>query len=499
MSNNCFSTLNGYEVKDTYAREKVIENAQAIADVIPYIEQMMDSAGKVPFTVYPEQYGAVGDGVNDDTDAINAALAENLSVSLMPGKVYAIDGEKTVTIPANGSIYGNGATLKVIPNSAQIYTGIFMGGSNSRMENLVLLGERNEHTGEGGEWGHGLSIGGNADGVVVRDCTIRDFWGDGIYANQCSNVFIENVVVDNSRRNGISVIAAKDFRCVDCLFINTNGTAPQSGISVEANYETDVTQGILFERCKSINSVGDNGFYATVRASDSDVTFRNCYSDKGFSLTSLSGERNHFEVIGCNVIASSGLGMVNTQLSSLTDSIKIDGCVIDGSKGAVCIVRQLGHLLNTEITNTKLINGTFGRRVLWLGDRSSGKNNFFDIKTENVSFSEINTPLMYGDLNTMIMRAENKTPYDVSGLTVSTMEINNVITKGTANTVAVHFTSVHPGTIYRVTNLSGVSVKIQFESCFMNGANTTNTPDLPNLATMYFSAPTSGRVSCWIA
>ena len=522
MSNNCFSTLNGYEVKDAYARQKNAENAQAIADMIPTLEQMMSSGGKVPFTVYPEQYGAVGDGVHDDVEAINAALAENLSVSLLPGKTYAINGASGVIIPENGNLYGNGATIKVIPNNLQIYTGVYMGGSNSRMENVNLVGERTHHTGEGGEWGHGLSIGGNADGVVVRDCKISDFWGDGIYVNLCSNVLIENVVVDNSRRNGISVISAKNFKCLDSIFSNTNGTNPQSGIGIEANYDTDVLENVEFIRCRSINSASGTGIYSTVRKSGSTVVYRECETDKAFAFTGITGTGstfvaenckfggtvylssndggNEFYFRNCYIKGSSGLPIVNTLFTAQTDRTLFDSCVFDGSAGSAHLIRQeRGYLSNFSIKRSVIKDATLGRPVIYWGDKENGANNHIEVHMENSTFGEPSIPMWYGNLNTCTVKVTGQVreAYQYTGLYCR----DNVVKSYPSGGPAVTFVNGMPGDFHTLTNQCGRS-DVWFawdREMFINGASVGTQYKIPNGATLIFYYTEHGTLHGWLA
>lgn len=58
----------------------------------------------------PETYGAVGDGIADDTNALLAAFATGLDVSLLKTATYLVRGE--LTLQNYRTLYGNGATIK---------------------------------------------------------------------------------------------------------------------------------------------------------------------------------------------------------------------------------------------------------------------------------------------------------------------------------------------------------------------------------------------------
>src|SRR5437016_3260341 len=55
-------------------------------------------------------YGAVGNGVTDDTQAIKNAIASGSNIEFDAGKTYLISG--TLQLLPNQIVYGNNATLK---------------------------------------------------------------------------------------------------------------------------------------------------------------------------------------------------------------------------------------------------------------------------------------------------------------------------------------------------------------------------------------------------
>lgn len=503
MSEKCFCHFNGYQVKDATARAE-IEKLKGL-------------------NVTPEMFGAVGDGVTDDLAAIHAAFAAYNVVMLQPGKTYAIDGTTGLCIPENGHLIGNGATIKVIPNALQIYTGIYMGGSNSRLENVNLVGERNEHTGTGGEWGHGLSIGGAANGVVVRDCRIKDFWGDGIYVSNCENVLIDNVIVDNSRRNGISVIAAKNFKCVDSLFSNTNGTAPQSGIAIEANNNTETVENVEFVRCRSVNSASGTGIYSTVRKDGSSATYRGCETDGAFAFTAWEGGNsvftaenckfggtvylhsktagNYFNFKNCVITGSQTQPFIVTKFEAQTDRTLFDGCLFDGSKGASMFVRQeVGSLRNFRVKNGIIRGANIGRFIIHSGDYNGEANNHFDLELDDTILRGLEHPALYGDTVScsLIVKAP---PQTVSGTTCAILRDMNVTELISGNIVT--FNGVYPGDVHSITNDTGASgVWIAFnigKDIYVNGENLGRAVSLVAGETLFFRMMDTGKLIGWKA
>lgn len=83
--------------------------------------------------------------------------------------------------------------------------------------------------------------------VTVSGMTITDAGIDGVYIGQnpfrsglvTHNITLQDVVIDNATRNGISIITADKLLIDNCIIINTSGASPQSGIDFEPNNESN--------------------------------------------------------------------------------------------------------------------------------------------------------------------------------------------------------------------------------------------------------------------
>ena len=111
------------------------------------------------------------------------------------------------------------------------------------------------------EWRHTLSIRG-CENVLIEGLTLSESGGDGIYLGVGSdgatnrNVTIRNVVCDGNNRQGISVITAENLLIEDCVFRNTQGTAPQAGIDFEPNHSEERLVNCVLRNCHSENNAG---------------------------------------------------------------------------------------------------------------------------------------------------------------------------------------------------------------------------------------------------
>jgi hypothetical protein len=121
----------------------------------------------------------------------------------------------------------------------------------------VLEGDRKNHKGTKGEWGMGLFIAG-ATNIDIINPIISDCWGDGIYLGKTTtaskDVRILFPLLNDNRRNGISVVSADGLTIRKAVVCNTNGTDPQAGIDFEPNGNSDVLNNILIDAPVTFNN-----------------------------------------------------------------------------------------------------------------------------------------------------------------------------------------------------------------------------------------------------
>ena len=140
-----------------------------------------------------------------------------------------------------------------------------------------------------GEWRHTLSIM-DARNVVVEGLVLEDSGGDGIYishrvrngAAPCHDITIRDCICDRHHRQGLSVISAVNLLVENCIFRNTNGTAPEDGVDFEPNNAKEPCVNCVLRNCVSENNAG-NGFEVALSASRNttdpcSIRFENCRS-----------------------------------------------------------------------------------------------------------------------------------------------------------------------------------------------------------------------------
>ncbi len=157
------------------------------------------------------QFGAVGDGVSDNTSALQQAFdyaaANKLSVYIPPG-TYSHSGvvyAKGVAVTGAGS---KSVLLASDPGNAAIY----LQGSNASLSNLEVT------TVSSGRYGSIQSAGvvvDHASNFVIQDVTVEKAGSVGIFMDSSSGGKVLNNTVADTRADGISVTNAVGYGQAD--------------------------------------------------------------------------------------------------------------------------------------------------------------------------------------------------------------------------------------------------------------------------------------------
>ena len=194
-----------------------------------------------------KQVGAKGDGVNDDTANIQRAINIIDSVNV-PAGIYMINAVTKISVKSGTKLLlDNNAIIKALPNSNDSYNIIEIKDvSNVSIVGGTLQGDRDDHTGETGQWGHCIKIT-DSSNIYLENIYLIDAWGDGISARGFTNLTLKDLRIKNVRRNGISVIGGTHLFSNNLLIEDVSGHNPQSGIDIEPDANTDVVKDINFE------------------------------------------------------------------------------------------------------------------------------------------------------------------------------------------------------------------------------------------------------------
>lgn len=148
----------------------------------------------------------------------------------------------------------------------------------------ALIMNKEEYT--DGEWRMGLSLI-NVKNTVVKGIKVADSGGDGIYIDgwkrgeYSQNIIIEDVVSENNKRQGMSIISAENVWVRNSVFKNTKGTLPEAGLDLEPDDPFDRMVNINFENCRFVNN-NHAGIVLGLNKLNSEsipvsVSFKSCY------------------------------------------------------------------------------------------------------------------------------------------------------------------------------------------------------------------------------
>ena len=247
------------------------------------------------------RHGARGDGRSDDTQAlqrtIDALPAEGGTV-VVPAGSYLIDALRSVHLRSAMRLeLDPDARLVAMPNAVErAYVLSAFGVSDLDIVGGQIIGERDRHRGDSGEWGHGLAIRG-CKRVHVQGLKVSRCWGDGISVGAerrkgvpqpSTDVVLAGVSCQGNRRQGLTIGRAQRVRVLDSAFLDTSGTAPACGIDIEPD-TTGGARDIRIERCLVKGNRG-GGIELQRRASDVRISDCRILDNGGYGVLFASAE-----------------------------------------------------------------------------------------------------------------------------------------------------------------------------------------------------------------
>ena len=208
-----------------------------------------------------KDYGALGDGMRDDTAAIQAAinsLPTTGGTVFIPAGTYMIDTVKKIQLRSYMLLQLDpGAILKAKTSSVSKASVVYIyNRTQVEVAGGRIIGERDTHkymTTSTDEWNMGVQIKGGTH-VTVRDLHVSKCTGDGVcVGGGSSDVVIANIISTGNRRQGLSITNCNTIKVYDSEFSYTSGTAPECGIDIEPD-PGYTCSNIWIENCRINNN-----------------------------------------------------------------------------------------------------------------------------------------------------------------------------------------------------------------------------------------------------
>jgi len=461
-------------------------------------------------------YGAVGDGIADDTNAIRAAIvdahANNGSVVFFPKGLYIITD--TLNLLEKVSLVGVGSGSSLIQQLTDDINTLEMIGTGvvAAESSIVSLG----FIGTGSGTGDGIHIAGEPLAYVsLTDVSSQQFGGTGVYLGGAIVSRLERVLATSNLQHGIWIDGTDSFvtsvALIACYGNNNNmagifikkatyvqlsGCASDSngigyyflsvfGLSVNGSgAESSQSHGVADYTGISFKIEGDVVFGANA------IEMAGCYSydthDLGFLVT---GTALGVSLISCmdNQAHAGATASIQTDVGT---SVSLVGCTFTSAKvynGSVVTlnddsgVSTIPNLFNTTI-QTQAIRNTDNKNALTVESNATAVNN---LRLRPASTGQAVTLTAEGTDTDIYFNLVSKGAGTIraNGVDVKrdTMTTNKLLGRGTAGTGAIEELTLGTGlsivgtTLNAAASLSSISRTVVVTSGNVTAGAAANT------------------------
>ncbi|GAB4253041.1 MAG: hypothetical protein Kow00129_13960 [Thermoleophilia bacterium] len=312
-------------------------------------------------------YGAKGDGLADDTraiqEAIDAAEAVGGTVYLPAGtyRVSKSQGAYALVVESPLTFRGEGkeSVLELAPNQ-DVWTRVLRVADTRDVvvEDLKIDGNGRNQA-EWSEQRHGLFVS-RSTNVTVRRVTVTDTTGDGIYFSGESS----GLVSSSEAYGGSYPRVAFNFQGATDLLLEGNYAEGYTvGYKAEVDEGSPHARNIVVRNNKSrntssaiaINGHSTGSYVYDVLVEQNDFEFTNTY---GFWV------KDAIRVtVRNNIFTHSGSGTAFYLRGHVEDSV-FTGNVFRGAKNALDVYQYVGLSRNIVVENNSFPDATYGVRVM---------------------------------------------------------------------------------------------------------------------------------------
>lgn len=163
--------------------------------------------------------------------------------------------EACVLIESNTDVILEG-DIFLTPNDFIKFIIVKLEGNNITFKGTgSITGDKYTHAGKDGEWGMGIYVMGGRN-IRIKGLTVKNCWGDCMYiTNNADDVVIDKCDFQDGRRQGISIISAKNVIIKNCTISKVRGTPPGYAIDVEPN-KGDTIMSVTIKNIKIYDCYG---------------------------------------------------------------------------------------------------------------------------------------------------------------------------------------------------------------------------------------------------
>lgn len=345
---------------------------------------------KLRESISVKDFGAVGDGITDDTVALQAAinaLNVNANKLVFPLGTYVIsdrilaqtktdfeiDGQMAVIIAQNGMAVVSGKELLSFRNC-----------NDFSIKNLIVDGNRSNR----------VPAEVPAHSIEFRSC--HRFLAENVWSNNavvdgyvfntstntnsatfCTDFTMINCYADNCYRQGMSIINAYNFKIIGGAFTNTNGTGPAAGVDVESDVGavTPSNRNGSFEGCQFTGNAG-LGLLLSGVGGACGITVKDCYfSSNVLGGTQVNTDDTHLYNCIFENHSAAAQGVVFFSANTDINSGSVVGCRFANNTNTTYCVYIRPEVSGVLVSNNQIANHANGSGFFIAGTGHTVSNN----------------------------------------------------------------------------------------------------------------------------
>lgn len=361
--------------------------------------QLFIGGGTVSFSegsvkeIYPHWFGAKANGVEDDTEAIQKAIAAapiNGVINTLSGK-YLIS---RIVLKSNLAFVGQKSEFIIAPNTTSTYPTLHGHLYGVRVENVII---------------DNIKIDGSSQN---QHPDLTKYWWSCIRFYDSNNIVIRNCETYNATESGIVILGGKNNSIDNCvahdnklvgfrLGSSPNSLTQNSSISNCVAYDNyndkDLTpDGFIIDNCKYCTVTKITAYYAKGRVGSGVKiyeTYYSTFSDIVANRNSWQGihlERSQYNTFrnvttnenGNSGTHSTGNGIfIKNASNNDFDGGQSNYNIKDASEGAGAVILATDNMSsNNTFKGFKFIGNSFAGVRIYVGDarHNTIENNYFE-------------------------------------------------------------------------------------------------------------------------
>ena len=400
-----------------------------------------------------KDFGAIGDGITDDTLAIKEAtkyVNEKGGILYFPLGVYYVDvsnsGENVMSLESNKKIIVDFfcSTILLKENPYVSYNVINVNNCTSiELRNGFLVGDRKNHDyttiSATHEFGYGISLNQTIFGEILN-MDISDMTGDAIInknGESGGRITINQSNLHHCRRQGISILDSDVVNVKNTkihhigTFDNIAGTAPMTGIDIEPASGTKTVNSVLIDNV----DIKDTTSFGIVNVNESvkKIEILNSKIDK-VNITNANIKKSNITFNGDTILKNCIIENAEAKIGN-AGTLWIAKCDIISSNFESVSKEKSQRIM---IATSKVYNTNF-KNIVGTGSYNSNSavdfgivfnsSYYYDIDSENNNYDNC-AILINENIDNWISKIENSYIYVGDGTySLNNISINNSITK----------------------------------------------------------------------